>query len=406
MSQIHTAAPDRTRSFSMSRTAAASTFAVAIFLAGCGDPPAVAAPTPPQVQAAVINAEDVPLVKTFVGRTVARQTVDIKANVTGYLLERNFTEGGLVKKGDVLFKIDPREFEANLETAHAREAQAAARLAQADIDLKRIEPLAKAGAAPQQELDNARTSQLSAQADLRSAKATVAAAEISLSYTTIAAPFAGRVGKATVDPGTLVSPSTGVLATLDQIDPIAVEFTVSEQEILLHKARIADGSVTSPVATSILVEVQLLNGAKAKEPGRIDFADIRIRPETGTALLRAVMPNAESMLYPGQFVRVSLMGMTRKHVLLVPQKAVIQSPTGASVYVVAGDGTLESRSIVPGEWMDGRWIVESGLKPGERVVVGGVQKARAGAKAEIVPEAKDEAKPAADAKPAEGQAKP
>lgn len=349
-------------------------------LAACGAPPAMPPAGPPEVVVATVRAETLPVEKVLVGRVVSDISIEVQARVTGYLLERPFTEGGMVKKGDVLFKIDPRQFQADLDTAKAKQAQAEARLAQAEVDLKRVEPLAKAGAAPQQDLDNARTTLLSAQADLRSAQASVANAELSLSYTVITAPFAGRAGKAAIDPGAVVSPSIASLVTLDQVDPIAVEFTVSEQEILDFRREIAAGHMRSPSLEQITMRATLLTGQAYPEDGVISFADIRIRPETGTALLRARFPNPKGMIHPGQFIRVAMVGMERVGAVALPQGAVIQSPTGASAFVVKEDGSAEMRPLALGEWIGERWLVRDGLKPGERVVVEGVQKVRAGIK--------------------------
>lgn len=365
--------------------------------AGCGAPPAAPPAGPPEVMVTTVRAEDIPVEKVLVGRAVSDISIEVQARVTGYLLERPFTEGGLVKQGDVLFKIDPRQFQADLDTAKAKQAQAEAKLAQAEVDLKRVEPLAKAGAAPQQDLDNARTTLLSAQADLRSAQAAVANSELSLSYAVISAPFAGRAGKAAVDPGAVVSPSISSLVTLDQVDPIAVEFTVSEQEILDFRRDLAAKRLRGPSIDHLTMRATLLSGETYPEEGRISFADIRLRPETGTALLRARFPNPQGRIHPGQFMRVSMVGIVRLGAILLPQGAVVQSPTGASAFVVAADGTAEMRPLTLGDWIGNRWLVSHGLKPGEQVVVDGVQKVRPGAKVAARPAA---AASAAAAKPA------
>lgn len=359
-------------------------FAVFMFmLASCGAPPAPPAVKPPLVHVLTVTREDIPVTKTIVGRTMARQTVDLRCNVVGYLKARPFAEGGMIRAGDVLFRIDPSDYTANLDTARAKLEQAKAKQAQAETDLRRIEPLANAGATPMQDLDNARTNLLSAKADVRAAKAAVTSAEIALSYTTISAPFAGRISKATVDLGTLVSPQTGVLATLDQVDPIAVEFTISEQEMLKFRSDMSAGRIIAPAPDHFPVQATLLDGTLAPGEGRIDFADIRIRPETGTALLRAVFPNSDSHLVPGQFIRVGLIGIVRKDAVLVPQGAVLQSPTGASIYILAADGTAQSKTVTLGEWIDNRWLINAGLRGGETVIVDGVQKVRAGMKVTV-----------------------
>jgi membrane fusion protein, multidrug efflux system len=338
----------------------------------------------PKVQVRAVVPQDVTLAPVFAGRSVSKATVDLKSFVSGYLLERSYVEGGPVKKGDVLFRIDPREFQADLDTASAKQDQAAARLAQAELDLKRIEPLAEAGAVARQELDNARTALLSAQADVNASRAAVANAQMALSYATITAPFDGRVGKASVDAGALVSPQSGVLATIDQVDPMAIEFTVSEKSLLSFRSGIESGKLQAPAKDHFQIKVALLDGSFLKETGRVDFSDIRIKTETGTALLRAIVPNADGQVLPGQFVRVSLEGLVRKDAILVPQGAVSQSPDGANVLCVNPDGTVRQVPVLLGDWFNDSWFVESGLKAGDVLIVDGVQKTRPGEKVQAV----------------------
>jgi membrane fusion protein (multidrug efflux system) len=347
-----------------------------------------------------VTKQDVPVSGTFVGRTVANRTINVVARVTGVLLERPYVEGDPISEGAVLFRIDPQELQATLESARAKVAQCEAQVSKADTDLKRVEPLAKAGAAPIADLDTARTTLLGAQADLRAAKSQVVNAELNLSYTTIKAPFSGLAGKANVDVGGLISPSSGTLCVLDQVDPIAVEFTVSEQELLAWRADIAGGRIKTPGLDHLTVVATLLNGASYPETGKLSFQDVRIRAETGTALIRAVFPNAKGTLRAGQFVRVTLTGATRVGAILVPQSAVIQSPAGSSLYVVKADQTIEARSVTVGQWDGQQWLVNSGITPGEVVVIDGVQKARPGAKVEVTTADPAAAAPAASAAPA------
>jgi membrane fusion protein (multidrug efflux system) len=354
-----------------------------VALTACGKPPAPPPAGPPQVVVQVIAAQDLPLTRTLVGRTTANHTVDIVARVTGTLLERPYKEGQPVAQGAVLFRIDPQEYAASLEAARAKVAQVEAQVAKAENDLKRVEPLAKAGAAPIAELDTARTSLQGAQADLRAAKAQVTRAELDLGYTTITAPFAGLAGKAAADPGALVSPGSGKLCVLDQVDPMAVEFTMSEREILAFKAEIAAGRLRLADAEHVLVTVSLINGETYPETGKLSFRSVRIDVSTGTALMRAVFPNTKGFLRAGQFVRVTLAGATRVGVILVPQSAVIQSPTGSSVYVVKEDHTVEARPVTAGVWEGQQWVIDAGLKPGETIIVDGVQKARPGATVQV-----------------------
>ncbi len=354
--------------------------ASALLFSACGRQSAAAPATPPDVRITVLQPEDVPVAVTMVGRVVSDSSVTLVARVTGQLREMPFTNGGMVKAGDVLFRIDPAEYQANLDSALARVAQAEAKLAKTESDLQRVEKLFKSGGLPQQEFDDARTAQLAATADLRTAQAAATTARLTLGYTTITAPFSGRVGQSPVSVGALVSPQSGALLTLDQIDPIAVNFTVSEESLLSLRAGVTEGRVVSVGIDHFVVSATLLDGSVYEHQGKISFGDIRFHPETGSAQAQAKFPNPEGKLLPGQFARVSISGLTRKAALLVPQGAVVQSPTGASVYVVGADDTVETRNVKLGEWTDSRWRITDGLKPGDRVVVAGIQKVRAGLK--------------------------
>lgn len=367
------------------RTIAYPLLGVAIVAAmtACGKPPTALPPSVPQVEVVTLVAEELPISRTLVGRTIANHTVDIVARVTGTVLERPYKEGELVAAGDVLFRIDPQEFQATLESARAKVAQAQAQVSKAETDLKRIEPLAKAGAAPMADLDGTRTALLVAQADLRAAKAQVTRCELDLGYTTITAPFAGLAGKAAIDVGALVSPTGGQLCVLDQVDPIAVEFTMSERELLAFQADITNQRIRVVDRDQVTVSATLVDGETYPESGRLSFRSVRIKPETGTALLRAVFPNPKGALRSGQFVRVTLSGAVRLGALLVPQSAVIQAPTGNSVYVVKPDQTIEARTVTLGTWEGQRWLISDGLAAGDVVVTDGVQKVRPGAKVQI-----------------------
>jgi membrane fusion protein, multidrug efflux system len=351
-----------------------------LIIPGCGKPPIPPPAAAPQVEVLTIVAEELPLNRTLVGRTVANHTVDVVARVTGTVLERPYHEGELVAADDVLFRIDPQEFLATLESARAKVAQVQAQVSKAETDLKRIEPLAKAGAAPMADLDGSRTALLIAQADLRAATAQVTRAELDLSYTTITAPLTGLAGKSAVDVGALVSPTGGPLCVLDQVDPIAVEFTMSEREMLTFQADIASQRIRVIDREQVTVTASLVDGEIYPETGKLSFRSVRIKPETGTALLRALFPNPKGKLRAGQFVRVTLSGAMRLNAILVPQAAVIQSPTGSSVYVVKPDQTVDVRTVTLGTWEGPRWLISDGLIAGDVVITEGILKVRPGAK--------------------------
>lgn len=337
------------------------------------------------VQLTAVATEPLPVDIALVGRCMPHQSVEIQARVVATLRERHFTEGSQVTAEQVLFSLDSTELTAQRDTILARLAQAEAALAQARIDLERVQPLAEAGAAPRAELDRARTDLLAAEADVRYSTAQLANAEQQLSYTVVHAPFAGRVGKAQRDVGATVGPQDGALATLDQIDPMAIDFALSEREFLALRRDIDAGVITSPGTDHLVVKVQLLDGTELHGEGRIGFRDVRIDPATGAAHLRAEMANPEGRLLPGQFARVRVVGMQRPAAILLPQRAVVQGPTGVSVFVVGSDDKAESRSITAGPWADGRWLIEAGVTVGERVVVDGLQGVVPGKKVTIAP---------------------
>ena len=374
-------------------------------LAACGKPPAPPVAGPPEVQVLTLAAEDVPLTPTYVGRTAPDRSVELRARVTGILLDRPYKEGVPVKEGDLLFSIDPREFQAAVDSAKAKLAQAAAQVAKTAADLKRTEPLTKAGAASQADLDAAIAASLGATADRDAASAALVKAELDLSFTVIRAPFAGLVSKSIADPGTLISPSLGVLATIDRVDPISVEFTVSEAELVFWRTEITAGRMRAPGPDHLLLKARLVDGSELTEPGRISFRDVRIRPETGTALINASFPNREGRLRAGQFIRVTVTGATGVGYILVPQAAVLQSPAGASVFVLGADGAVEARRITTGAWHGDRWEVRSGLKAGEQIIIDGVQKVRPGKPVKASPW-QPAAKPAASAAEPAPVAKP
>ncbi len=353
-------------------------------LTGCGDRVAPPPPAPPAVEVIELRGETMPVPYTSVGRTFSSNKVDVVARVTGELVEAPFTDGSKVKAGDVLYRLDATEYRARLDEAEARLEQMKARLIQAQADLDRIEPLAVAGASPRQVLDTARTTLLAAKADLRAADAAVINARLTLSYTTIRAPISGRTGKSSYGKGSLISPQSGPLLVIDDTDMMFVEFTISEKDMLSHRREIEAGTMQSVAPDKFVVKAMLLDGKEFKETGHIDFSDIHVTPETGTALMRAKFPNPEGRLRPGQFVRVRIVGVTRKDAILVPQSAVVQGASGASVYVIDASGKAESRPVRLGAWSGDRWHIVSGLKPGDRVVTGGVQRVRAGAPVTIV----------------------
>lgn len=343
--------------------------------------PVAAAPPPGPVEATVVRVEarSVPLVPQHLGRTEASQTVEIRARIDGFLEERTFEEGGQVTARQVLFRIDARPFEAAVAVARARLANAEARRERAARQVARIEGAAAQAAVTPAELDEWQTEQQVAHADVMLAQAQLRQAELELGYTTIESPIDGVIGQSLIDVGTYVqSGPESLLAVVQQVDPIYVEFSVSEQEVLRWQRLVESGLVELPEVGRLPVALTLSDGRRYAHEGVISFVGIQVDPSTGTALMRATVPNPEHSLLPGQFVQVSVLGIERRNTVLVPQQAVMQTPTGASVYVVNTEGLAEPREIELGAWVEDSWIVEEGLRPGELVVVDRILQVRPG----------------------------
>lgn len=345
---------------------------------------AAAAPRPPLAVSVIeIVEQSVPITPTYLGRTEASQTVEIRARVNGFLEERSFEEGTKVAPGQCLYRIDPKPLEAAVAIARARVASAEARLAAAERLVRRVEQAAANSAASTNELDEATTQKTVAIADLRLAQSTLVQSELDLSYTKVESPIAGIIGRSLKDVGSYLQPGdSGLLATVQQIDPIYVTFSVSEQEILRWQQMTARGEVTMPEISNIPLLLRMSDGSTYSTPnpdgtespgiGRINFQSVQVDPNTGTALMRGVFANPGGMLLPGQIVRVTSHGIQRVRAVLVPQRAVVSTPAGSSVYVVSGTGdelVAQARAVELGEWYEDAWVITSGLKSGDRVIV-------------------------------------
>ena len=354
-------------------TLAGGVTAFALLLSGCDDPPPAAAPERPPVEVEIVQTEtrDLPIEYEFVGRTESSQRVEIRARVAGYLDGIDYTEGEFVEEGDVLFRIDPAPFESQLRAARAELAQQQARLENAQALLNRIEPLAEADAVAEKELDDARGRMLEASAAVEAASARVFDAELNLSYATITSPVRGLTSQASQREGAYISSTTGALTDVVAIDPMWVEFSVTETQMLQGRRSQADGTVRPPEDDQFDVGILLADGREHAEQGRISFADASVSTRTGSVLLRAEIPNPEETLRPGQFVRVLLRGATRPDAIVVPLRAVREGPKGPFLWVVGSDGTAELRPVALGPWQGDYWVVEQGLREGDRVIVNG-----------------------------------
>jgi membrane fusion protein (multidrug efflux system) len=375
---------------------------VATTVAGCKtEAPAAAAP---EVYVADVVQKDVPVYLELVGQTRGFQDVEIRARVEGYLNRVAFTEGTFVSKGTLLYQIDPLPLEAALANAKANLATAQARLAKSNNDVSRLTPLAKQQAVSQQELDNALSAQDAAHAQVDAMKAAVDKATLDLGYTHITSPIDGLVGTTQVKAGNLVGRGEStLLTTVSQVDPILFRAGVSEAEYLKVAKRILEEGGLKATRQRAEVDLILADGTVHRHKGFIDTIERAVDPTTGTLAIQFTFPNPERLVRPGQYGRVRGVNEMKKGALLVPQRAVIELQNLYSLAVVGAGNKVEFRNVKVGPRVDSLWVIEEGLKPGEKVIVEGLQKARDGAvvspkAAAAAPAGKGAAEPAAEAK--------
>ena len=326
---------------------------------------------PAQVSVMTVAPKTLPAVFEYTGQTLGSREVEVRARVTGILLSRNFAEGGHVAKGQSLFTIDPAPFAAALARAEADAAGAEARLAQAKKNAARLKPLFAEQAVSQKEYDDATSAEAIADADLKAARARLTEARLNLLYTRVESPASGIAGRAQRSEGTLVSGPEVLLTTVTQIDPIWVSFGVPDNELLRINTERAAGRLQAPKDGNYKVTLRLADGTEYAQQGKLNFTDVRISGTTGTSERRAELPNPKGVLQPGQFVRVKLEGAVRPDAITVPQRAVLEGPQGKFVYVLSSDSKAEPRRVQVGEWIGEDWIIQSGLKAGDKVIVDG-----------------------------------
>ena len=363
------------------------------FAALAQQPAAVRPPTP--VSVVDIQPQTTPAVFEYTGKTASSRQVEIRARVEGYLDKIAYDEGSLVKTGQLLFRLDPAQFKAALASAKAELAQRQALLTNADLILKRVRPLAKQNALSQQDLDNAIANQLSAKAQMEAAKAQVEQAQLNLGYTTIRSPLTGVAGSSNFREGSLITPgANSLLTTIVQLDPMWINFGVGENEMLKFREQVKSGELTKPDVKKLEVEVLLTDGTVYPYKGRITYLDPVVNADTGTFNMRVEVKNPNGALRPGQFVRVRIQGVVRPNAIMVPQQAIMQGPSGKFVYVVDADNTAQPRPVQVGDWYGDQWLIDSGLKGGDRVVVNGAARLQPGAPVQIQPAAAPDAQPA------------
>ena len=346
----------------------------ALFAAGCKKKP-VMPPPPPEAQVITLAPTNVPIFEEWIGTLDGFVNAQIHAQVTGYLLTQNYAEGSAVKKGDLLFQIDPRPFQAALGQAQAKLAQDKAQAGKTEQDVKRYTPLAKEQAISQEQLDDAVQANLAANAQIKADEAAIESAQLNLGFTKITSPIDGLAGVALAQVGDLVGQSGSVLTTVSTINPIKDYFQVSEQSYLKFWRHHAAGSGAE---TNLELELIFADGSVYPEKGKFFFADRGVNPNTGTLQIAGLFPNPNFILRPGQYGRVRAQMYTVTNALLVPQRAVTELQGTFQVAVVDGTNVVKIQSVNVGGQIGADWIIESGLKPGDRVVVEGTQKVKTG----------------------------
>ena len=356
-------------------------------LSACGKPAAPPAPPPTQVSVVTVEKKTVDVEIPRVAQVESSREVEVVARVSGFLERITYDEGTLVQQGDVMFEMDKRPFVARLEAARGELEASKARLWTANANLRRIRPLAEADAMSQSDLDQAIGEKQAAEAAVYSAEATVTNAELDLGYTTIRAPVTGLTGQARQREGAYLNSmsQSANLSYVAQIDPIWVNLAVSQNELERYRSDTAKGLFDPPADNKYVFEIVLADGTIFPYRGSLDFAEPTFDSETGTFTIRAVVPNPDYELRPGMFVTAKLLGGRRPNALVVPQVAVQQTSQGQIVWLADDDGTAEARPVKPGDWIDDGWVIESGLKGGESVIVEGFQRLRPGAPVKPVP---------------------
>ncbi|HEY5296724.1 MAG TPA: efflux RND transporter periplasmic adaptor subunit [Verrucomicrobiae bacterium] len=356
-------------------------------LAGCGKKPQTPAPPPPEVSVMTVQAHALPITTELPGRLDAVRTAEVRARVAGILLKRVFQEGSEVKAGDVLFQIDPAPLQAADDAAKAAQAKAGANLKQTQAQADRYEVLVKINAVSKQEYDNAVAAAAQGNADVLSAKAALETANLNLGYATVTAPISGRIGKALTTEGALVGQNEATeLAVIQQLDPIYFDFTQSSTEGLKLRQEFQAGKLESVAPGAAKVTLLLEDGTIYPHEGKLLFSDVTVDPTTGMTTLRAEFPNPDDLLLPGMFARARLEQAVNAHAIEVPQRGVSYGANGEpTVMVVTPDNKVEVRPVTTSAAVGDQWIITSGLKTGEQIILSGFQKVQPGMVVKPVP---------------------
>ena len=354
----------------------------AVLLAGCNDQGETQAhPAEPQVTVHVVEKSPLAVTTELPGRTTAFRIAEVRPQVSGIVLKRNFTEGSDVEAGQSLYQIDPATYQADYDSAKGELAKSEAAAAIAHLTVKRYVPLVGTKYISQQEYDQAIADARQADASVIAAKAAVESARINLAYTKVTSPISGRIGKSNVTEGALVTNGQATeLATVQQLDPIYVDVTQSSNDFMRLKQSVEQGSLHKDSASST-VELVMENGQSYPLKGALQFSDVTVDESTGSITLRAVFPNPQHTLLPGMFVRARIDEGVQPNAILVPQQGVTRTPRGdATVMVVNDKSQVEARTVVATQAIGDKWLISEGLQPGDKVIVSGLQKARPGVK--------------------------
>jgi membrane fusion protein (multidrug efflux system) len=341
---------------------------------------------PPQVSIVTVRPGPVATSTDLPGRTSSVDTSDVRPQVNGVILRRLFVEGGEVKEGQQLYQIDPATYQASYDSAAATLEHDQAALADANAKAARYKPLAAAQAISKQDYDDALASAREAQADIASARASIEQARINLRYTRVLSPISGQIGRSTVTPGALATANqTSALATVTQLDPIYVDLNLPTTTLLRFREEMAAGEIESGGPGSAKVTLQLEDGRSYPLPGKLQFAEVNVSEGTGTVLLRAIFPNPQHLLLPGMFVHAQIAEGVNRCGIVAPQQAITRNTHGDAVALVLGAGNrAEPRVLVTGPAVGDQWVITSGLKAGDKVIVDGLQKVRPGMKVQPV----------------------
>jgi len=355
----------------------------------------------PEVPVVTVSPVTMPDEPEFIGQTEASRPVEIRSQVTGILKERFFTEGRDVKRGDRLYQIDPIPFKAAMSSANARVAQAEARLVQARQNSARVKPLLADQAVSQKDVDDAVAEEMAAKAALEGAKGDQVKAKFDLDNALIIAPISGRIERSRVYEGRLISAQTDLLTTIHQLDPMYVNASAPETFVLKRLRDRATNRIQGATLYELRGVITFTDGSTYAHEGKFDLLEVGVRSATGTRDFRVIFPNPNNVLFPGQFVKVRILGAVRTGVILVPQSAVQQGPKGPIVFVVGPDNKVEIRPVRATSWRGSQWSIEDGLHEGEQVIIAGFHMIAPGVSVKTVPY--NQSDPVASGQPADSK---